>query len=70
MTRSNILNFLWIAVAFLIAGYLLVPIALVVLFSFNTSALTSLPLSGLTLDWYGSYSRSTISGQRCRTASS
>ena len=53
MTRSNILNFLWIAVAFLIAGYLLVPIALVVLFSFNTSALTSLPLSGLTLDWYG-----------------
>ena len=28
------------------------PILLVVLFSFNQSALTSLPLTGLTLDWY------------------
>ena len=28
------------------------PLVLVVLFSFNQSALTSLPLTGLTLDWY------------------
>jgi len=29
-----------------------VPLILVVLFSFNKSALTSLPLTGFTLDWY------------------
>ena len=28
------------------------PLLLVILFSFNQSALTSLPLTGLTLDWY------------------
>ena len=35
-----------------LALYLIVPIGLVILFSFNTSALTSLPLTGLTFDWY------------------
>ena len=32
--------------------FMVTPILLVVLFSFNQSALTSLPLTGLTLDWY------------------
>ena len=42
----------WAAFAILVAVYLLLPLVLVVLFSFNSSALTSLPLTGLTLDWY------------------
>lgn len=52
MTKARLLDFIWIVLALTIAVYLLTPLALVVLFSFNTSALTSLPLSGLTLDWY------------------
>ena len=32
--------------------FMVTPLLLVVLFSFNQSALTSLPLTGLTLDWY------------------
>jgi spermidine/putrescine transport system permease protein len=32
--------------------FLAAPLMLVILFSFNASALTSLPLTGLTLDWY------------------
>jgi spermidine/putrescine transport system permease protein len=44
---------LWVAFSILIALYLLLPLVLVVLFSFNASALTSLPLTGLTLAWYG-----------------
>ena len=52
MTRARSLDFIWIVLALIIAGYLLFPLVLVVLFSFNTSALTSLPLSGLTFDWY------------------
>jgi spermidine/putrescine transport system permease protein len=42
----------WAALAVLIAGFLLGPLLLVILFSFNKSALTSLPLTGLTFDWY------------------
>jgi len=53
MMRARFLDAVWILLALLIGAYLLIPIALVVLFSFNSSALTSLPLSGLTLDWYG-----------------
>jgi spermidine/putrescine transport system permease protein len=52
MSRARFLNAIWITLAILIAFYLLLPLVLVILFSFNTSALTSLPLSGLTLDWY------------------
>ena len=36
----------------LMLAYLTAPLALVVLFSFNRSALTSFPITGLTLDWY------------------
>ena len=42
----------WVALALLIASFLLTPLVLVVVFSFNQSALASLPLTGLTLDWY------------------
>ena len=42
----------WRAFALLLAAFMAVPLVLVVLFSFNRSALTSLPLTGFTLDWY------------------
>jgi len=42
----------WRAFALLLAAFMGVPLVLVVLFSFNQSALTSLPLTGFTLDWY------------------
>lgn len=42
----------WRAFALLLATFMGVPLVLVVLFSFNDSALTSLPLTGFTLDWY------------------
>lgn len=42
----------WQAFALLAATFMGVPLVLVVLFSFNQSALTSLPLTGFTLDWY------------------
>ena len=42
----------WRALALLAAAFMAVPLILVVLFSFNKSALTSLPLTGFTLDWY------------------
>jgi spermidine/putrescine transport system permease protein len=45
-------DFAWRALAFLLAAFMGVPLILVVLFSFNQSALTSLPLTGFTLDWY------------------
>ena len=42
----------WRAFALLAAAFMAVPLVLVVLFSFNQSALTSLPLTGFTLGWY------------------
>jgi spermidine/putrescine transport system permease protein len=42
----------WRAFALLAAMFMAVPLILVVLFSFNQSALTSLPLTGFTFDWY------------------
>jgi spermidine/putrescine transport system permease protein len=42
----------WRVFALLAAGFMGIPLVLVVLFSFNQSALTSLPLTGFTLDWY------------------
>jgi spermidine/putrescine transport system permease protein len=51
--RKHLVAGAWAVFAMLIALYLLLPLVLVVLFSFNTSALTSLPLTGLTLAWYG-----------------
>jgi spermidine/putrescine transport system permease protein len=43
---------LWSVFTALIVIYLTLPLFLVILFSFNRSALTSFPLTGLTLDWY------------------
>jgi spermidine/putrescine transport system permease protein len=43
---------LWTLFVTAVLVFLLLPLALVVLFSFNQAALTSLPISGLTLDWY------------------
>jgi len=43
---------LWAVFTALIVVYLTLPLILVVLFSFNRSALTSFPLTGLTLAWY------------------
>jgi spermidine/putrescine transport system permease protein len=42
----------WPAFIGLMLAYLTVPLALVILFSFNRSALSSFPITGLTLDWY------------------
>ena len=52
MTRAAPTDAIWIAIAVALAFYLVLPIVLVMLFSFNESALTSLPLTGLTFDWY------------------
>jgi spermidine/putrescine transport system permease protein len=42
----------WRAFALLLAIFMGAPLVLVVLFSFNQSALASLPLTAFTLDWY------------------
>lgn len=46
------------AFAALALAFIYVPIALVVVFSFNTSEISVWPLEGLTLDWYGELARS------------
>lgn len=50
--RARIGDLGWQAFALLAAAFMGAPLVLVVLFSFNQSALTSLPLTGFTLDWY------------------
>ena len=42
----------WRLFILLVIAFLVTPLILVILFSFNASALTSLPLTGFTLDWY------------------
>ena len=42
----------WRGFAALVVTFMAAPLVLVVLFSVNASALTSLPLTGFTLDWY------------------
>lgn len=42
----------WRLFIFLVIAFLISPLILVILFSFNASALTSFPLTGFTLDWY------------------
>ena len=46
------------AFAGLALAFIYVPIALVVLFSFNTSEIAVWPLEGFTFDWYGELARS------------
>ena len=43
---------LWLAFIASVVLFLTLPLMLVIVFSFNVSALTSLPLTGLTLNWY------------------
>ncbi|HHZ08533.1 MAG TPA: ABC transporter permease [Rhizobiales bacterium] len=50
MTRAS--GFLWFVVLALFAGFMLGPLVLVVLFSFNDGALVSFPMGGFTLRWY------------------
>lgn len=50
MVRRNILAKGYLAVVLL---YLYVPVAVIVLFSFADSPRLSMPIDGLTLDWYG-----------------
>jgi spermidine/putrescine transport system permease protein len=42
----------WWAYGGAVVLFMSLPLGLVVLFSFNSAALTSLPLTGLTFDWY------------------
>jgi spermidine/putrescine transport system permease protein len=52
MTVSALSRGLWLIFIVAVIIFLTLPIALVILFSFNHSALTSFPLTGFTLDWY------------------
>jgi spermidine/putrescine transport system permease protein len=52
MTIGALCRGLWLIFIAAVIAFLTLPIALVILFSFNRSALTSLPLTGFTLDWY------------------
>lgn len=52
MKAQTASDFAWRALILLISGFMALPLLLVILFSFNQSALTSLPLTGLTFDWY------------------
>ena len=45
-------NAVWALFALIVVVFMATPLMLVILFSFNASALTSLPLTGLTFDWY------------------
>src|SRR5262245_32576912 len=50
MTRAP--HFTWALVLALFAVFMLGPLILVVLFSFNAGAMVSFPMSGFTLNWY------------------
>ncbi len=52
MRRAGASDLLWRGFAMVVIRFMTAPLLLVILFSFNESALTSLPLTGLTLDWY------------------
>jgi spermidine/putrescine transport system permease protein len=52
MKRAPVTDTLWRGFGLAVVLFMLLPLFLVVLFSFNQSALTSLPITGLTLSWY------------------
>jgi spermidine/putrescine transport system permease protein len=52
MTVSLAAKSAWFAVIAFLLAYLTLPLVLVVLFSFNRSALAAFPLDGFTLSWY------------------
>ncbi|MDP9137199.1 MAG: ABC transporter permease [Pseudomonadota bacterium] len=45
-------RFLWPAIMTLLVAFLVGPLLLVVLFSFNANSLISFPMGGVSLDWY------------------
>jgi spermidine/putrescine transport system permease protein len=53
MRGQAFIDLLWRVYSALVLLFMILPILLVIVFSFNTSALTSLPLTGFTFDWYG-----------------
>ena len=52
MRAQRQIDLLWQGFSGLVLLFMILPIALVIVFSFNRSALTSLPLTGFTFDWY------------------
>jgi spermidine/putrescine transport system permease protein len=52
MSAPSAFRLLWLAFIAFVVLFLTLPLMLVIVFSFNVSALTSLPLTGLTLNWY------------------
>lgn len=52
MSGGLVSALLWRTFTLAVVIFMVTPLFLVVLFSFNQSALTSLPLTGLTFDWY------------------
>jgi spermidine/putrescine transport system permease protein len=52
MRRSKLMRCGWVVFIGIMLVYLTLPLLLVIVFSFNRSALTSFPITGLTLDWY------------------
>jgi spermidine/putrescine transport system permease protein len=52
MGMNRLSSGLWAVFTLLVIAFLTLPLLLVILFSFNASALTSLPLTGFTLGWY------------------
>jgi spermidine/putrescine transport system permease protein len=52
MTAPRVGTIAWPVFTGAVLVFLTLPLVLVVLFSFNSSALTSFPLTGFTLDWY------------------
>jgi spermidine/putrescine transport system permease protein len=52
MRPARLADQLWRGFGLVVVLFMLLPLFLVVLFSFNESALTSLPLTGLTFAWY------------------
>ena len=52
MSGQRKVDLLWQGFSFLVLLFMITPILLVIVFSFNRSALTSLPLTGFTFDWY------------------
>jgi spermidine/putrescine transport system permease protein len=52
MNGQRRIDLLWQGFSLLVLIFMITPILLVIVFSFNRSALTSLPLTGFTFDWY------------------
>ncbi len=70
MSISPVARLLWLMFLVVVLSVDPSPLLLVVIFSFNQSALTSFPLTGFTLGGMPSSSPMTVSGRRSSTASS